>query len=121
MALAKRIAALMMERLSDGLQPSKNAPLFYLINYLVHFRPELVQRIASPGDSPFDHQNTTVLCPLHVSQACEHTKFKKHHADEYRRTTTLGKGRSSLLTEIPGVDNGKPKKRQDQRPLSFSS
>ena len=67
-----------MERLSDGLQPSKNAPLFYLINYLVHFRPELVQRIASPGDSPFDHQNTTVLCPLHVSQACEHTKLKKN-------------------------------------------
>ena len=95
------------------------SPLFY--NYLVHFRPELVQRIASPGDSPFDHQNTTVLCPLHVSRACEHTKLKKHHADEYKRTTTLGKRRSSLLIEIPGADNGKPKKRQDQRPLSFSS
>ena len=121
MALAKRIAALMMERLSDGLQPSKNAPLFYLINYLVHFRPELVQRIASPGDSPFDHQNTIGLCPLHISQACEHTKLKKHHAHEYRRTTTLGKGRSGLLIEIPGVDNGKPKKQQDQRLLSFSS
>ena len=95
-------------------------PFFY--NYLVHFRPELVQRIASPGDSPFDHQNTIGLCPLHISQACEHTKLKKHHAHEYRRTTTLGKGRSGLLIEIPGVDNGKPKKRQDQRLLlSFSS